>query len=163
MSRPAKAVEENLRRAMSENDPVLLRSLIVTTGDMSLLESHRAFNFATDGGDPYKILMPADPDFHFILDKAQWSKKYFFSHTQKMMRNFSREAFEHYLEVGKEVFPEKMKPFPEIDDSQPTVNPSSLPPRATVEEKSGVYWVKVGAAIVGFLLLGVIIWLITRE
>lgn len=122
MNRPSKATETNLRAAMAENDTVLIRSIIISAGNISLRDAANAFDFAVDGGDPYKVLVPKNSEFIFENDKGKWNKQYFFNHVQKMMRNFSREAFDHYLDVGAEVFPEKLKPLTSL------VNPGHTPP-----------------------------------
>ena len=166
MGKPAESTVNSLRQAMKEGDTVLLRSLIVAAGNTSIMEARLAYDYAIDGGDPYKILMPPDPAFVFVTDKTRWDREYFFDHVQKMMRNFSSEAFEHYLEVGRKVFPEKMKPLPAPEPApKPAPRPAPRPPieipnGGHLEERGGFTFVIVGASIVGFLLLGAIVWLI---
>jgi hypothetical protein len=158
MSKLTKGTEENLRQAMAENDSILIRSIILAAANISLPEACEAFDYAVDGGDPYKIIEDPAPDFIFDANKEHWDRDYFFNHTQRMMRNFSRAAFEHFLEVGKQVFPERMKPMPDL--SAENTPPPSLPPGCKIERKNGVSVVMIGAAIVGIILLGVIIYLI---
>ena len=153
MIRPTKETEANLRNAMDEKDPILLRSIIVTAGNISLLEAQRAFDFVLDGGDPYKILQVRNPDFVFITDESRWTKEYFFEHSQKMMRNFSREAFEHYLEVGAKVFPDKVNPR-SIAAETPKSETPSRKKRIFLGNK---YVLMIGAVVIGLILFGILI------
>ncbi len=158
MQKPTKETEDNLRKAMAENDPILIRSIIVAAGNLSLLEAQRAFDFAIDGGDPYKILQAKDPNFNFLNEKSRWTKEYFFEHTQKMMRNFSHEAFEHYLDVGAKVFPDKVKP----ESIKTLAGGPEIPEGARIEAAGGLNLIKVGAVVIGIVLFGIIILLASR-
>lgn len=101
--------QRNLNDAMRKNDPILVRSIIVTAGDIDLSNARDAFKYACADGDPVGVIEEHNPKMFNIKPKEQWDKAYFIRHTQTMMRCFSKEAFKHYLEVGAYLFPERVK------------------------------------------------------
>ena len=99
------------------------------------------------------------PDMFEPKEKKLWNKAYFTRHVQNMMRNFSEQAFKHYLEVGQFLFPERMQGSVEPETNQATPH-VPLPSGEHIVRKDGVTWIfKVGIAIaVGIILLGLIIY-----
>jgi len=130
MSQVNPVTRDLLDNAIAEKDPILVRSIIVTVGEQNLKEALAAYKYAIAGGDPLGIVVKHDPEFVFQEDSSQWNRDYFIEHTQKMMRNFSREAFDHYLKVGAKVFPARMR-IASQSDTAPKL-PSSIPKNATI-------------------------------
>jgi hypothetical protein len=150
----------NLDKAMKDNDPVLIRSIIVTAGEINLKNAEAAFRYASRNNDLFGIIEKYDPNLFEIKEKREWDNAYFTRHVQTMMRNFSEQAFRHYLEVGQFLFPERMQEAIEPTTRQETPQTVSLPPDERMVKKDGVTWVfKVGVALaIGFILLGLIIY-----
>lgn len=150
----------NLDKAMKDSDPVLIRSIILTAGEINLKNAEAAFRYACRNNDLFGVIEKHNPDMFEIKEKGQWDKAYFTRHVQTMMRNFSEQAFRHYLDVGQFLFPERMQETIEPGGRQAPLKEVSLPPDERMVKKDGVTWVfKVGVALaIGFILLGLIIY-----
>ena len=94
----------NLDKAMKDNDSVLIRSIILTAGEINLKNAEAAFRYACRNDDLFGVIEKHNQDMFELKEKKLWDKAYFTRHVQNMMRNFSEQAFKHYLEVGQFLF-----------------------------------------------------------
>lgn len=149
----------NLDKAMKDNDSVLIRSIILTAGEINLKNAEAAFRYACRNDDLFGVIEKHNQDMFELKEKKLWDKAYFTRHVQNMMRNFSEQAFKHYLEVGQFLFPERMQESTESEANQATAH-VPLPSGEHIVRKDGVTWIfKVGIPLaVGIIVLGLIIY-----
>lgn len=109
-----KIIKEELNEAIQNGDPLQIGAVIVYWGNSNLVDAKEAFDYAVQArvkGFPEEH----DPSQAFTMDESQWDERYFDQHTHQMRKNFSKKSFEHYLAVGRKVFPHKLRREQEDD------------------------------------------------
>lgn len=97
---------ERLDAAIREQDVVMARSIIIGLANKNFAEAGRAFLYAAERMP--ELLQQHDGDLYPISKKNSfWTEDYWHGITRDLMKNFSKERFEHLCEVGAQVLPRK--------------------------------------------------------
>jgi hypothetical protein len=97
---------ERLDAAIREQDVVMARSIIIGLANKNFAEAGRAFFYAAERMP--ELLQQHDGDLYPVSNEHSiWTEDYWHGITRDLMKNFSKERFEHLCEVGAEVLPKK--------------------------------------------------------
>ena len=97
-----------LTQAIREGDLSLTRSVIIGLAATDLDEAKQAYQ---DALRELPAIVQAHDDFYPIdTDHASWTESYWHGITRDLMRNFSKERFEHLCQVGAHVFTARIIP-----------------------------------------------------
>lgn len=109
---------ERLDAAIREQDVVMARSIIIGLANKDFAEAGRAFFYAAERMP--ELLQQHDGDLYpMSKENSLWTEDYWHGITRDLMKNFSKERFEHLCEVGAEVLPKK--------STESTVSPVNTP------------------------------------
>jgi hypothetical protein len=98
---------DRLQDAIRDGDRSRVHSIIVGAANRSLAEALKCFEYAINNLPG--VLDPHNEErYPIILDRFAWNEDYWDQQTSRLMSNFSKERFEHLLEVGAVVFPAKV-------------------------------------------------------
>ncbi|MEI6826876.1 MAG: hypothetical protein WCK54_14865 [Desulfuromonadales bacterium] len=97
---------ERLDAAIREQDVVMARSIIIGLANKNFAEAGRAFFYAVERMP--ELLQQHDGDLYpMSKENSIWTEDYWHGITRDLMKNFSKERFEHLCEVGAQVLPKK--------------------------------------------------------
>lgn len=97
---------ERLNAAIREQDVVMARSIIIGLANKDFAEAGRSFFYAAERMP--ELLQQHDGDLYPMpKENSIWTEDYWHGITRDLMKNFSKERFEHLCEVGAEVLPKK--------------------------------------------------------
>lgn len=111
---------ERLDAAIREQDVVMARSIIIGLANKNFAEAGRAFFYAAERMP--ELLQQHDGDLYpMSKENSLWTEDYWHGITRDLMKNFSKERFEHLCEVGAQVLPKKST----VDTVSPVHTPKS--------------------------------------
>lgn len=97
---------ERLNGAIREQDVMLARSIIIGLANINFAEAGRAFLYTAERMP--ELLQHNDGDLYpMSKDNTVWTLDYWHGITRDLMKNFSKERFEHLCEVGAHILPKK--------------------------------------------------------
>lgn len=97
---------ERLNAAICVQDVVMARSIIIGLANKNFAEAGRSFFYAAERMP--ELLQQHDGDLYPISkENSIWTEDYWHGITRDLMKNFSKERFEHLCEVGAQVLPKE--------------------------------------------------------
>lgn len=138
-------IPKRLADAIFSEDITLARSILIGLLNKNFLQAHVAFQYAIQ--QVSVILEVHDEELYPIdRDPSSWTEDYWHGLTGDQMRNFSRERFEHLIEVGSKLFPERAvgnnasQSSQHVSHSESTENNESNNSNAVIYEQPNKTW-----------------------
>lgn len=99
--------KRRLDEAIRDQNTMLARSIIIGLTSTNFSEAMHAFFYVVERIPG--VLQQHDAKAYPLKEASDWTENYWHEITVDLMRNFSKERFEHLCAVGAVIFPERSK------------------------------------------------------